>query len=75
MIENKTLVSKQAVYILCDTLQKFKKINGDVFLMTKKYCESIGLEFETNMMSSYVKSLLIEEQDEKLAELCETLKT
>ncbi len=43
--------------------------------MTKKYCEYIGAPFEVNMMSSYVKSLLIEEQDEKLAELCETLKT
>jgi hypothetical protein len=63
MIENKTQVSKEAVYILCDSLQKFKKINGDIFMMTKKYCENIGLNFETNMMSSYVKSLLIEEQD------------
>ena len=27
------------------------------------------------MMSSYVKSLLMEEADEKLSELCETLKT
>jgi len=63
MIENKTQVSKEAVYILCDSLQKFKKINGDIFMMTKKYCENIGLDFETNMMSSYVKSLLIEEQD------------
>lgn len=47
MIQNKTHVSKQAVYVLCDTLQKFKKINGDLFMMTKKYCENIGLDFET----------------------------
>lgn len=43
--------------------------------MTKKYCESIGLPFEVTMMSSYARSLLLDEQDEKLAELCETLKT
>lgn len=75
MIENKILVSREAIYILCDSIQKFKKINGDVFLMTKKYCENIGLPFEVNMMSSYARSLLLDEQDEKLAELCETLKT
>lgn len=43
--------------------------------MTKKYCESIGLPFEVTMMSSYARSLLLDEQDEKLQELCETLKT
>ena len=59
MIECKTKASREAVYTICDTLQKFKKINGDVFGMAKKYCEAIGIEFETNMMSSYVKSLLI----------------
>ena len=75
MIENNTFASKQAVYTLCDTLQKFKKINGDLFMMTKKYCENIGIDFEITMMSSYVRSLLLEEQDEKLAELCETIKT
>ncbi len=75
MIENKTFVSKQAIYTLCDTLQKFKKINGDLFMMTKKYCDSIGIDFEITMMSSYVRSLLLEEQDEKLAELCETIKS
>lgn len=45
MIENKTKISKEAVYILTDSLQKFRKINGDVFMMTKKYCENIGLDF------------------------------
>ncbi len=59
MIENKIQVSREAIYVLCDSLQKFRKINGDIFLMTKKYCENIGILFEVNMMSSYVKSLLI----------------
>lgn len=75
MIENKINISRDAIYTFCDSLQKFKKINGDVFLMTKKYCEAIGLPFEVNMMSSYTRSLLLDEQDEKLAQLCETLKT
>jgi hypothetical protein len=67
MIENKVPISKEAIYIFCDSLQKFKKINNDVFLMTKKYCENISIPFEVNMMSFYARSLLLDEQDEKLA--------
>lgn len=47
---------------MCDTLQKFKKINHDIFLMTKKYCERVGITFEIRMMSTYVRNLLLDEQ-------------
>ena len=39
----------------------------DIFLMTKKYCESVQIPFEIKMLSTYVKNLLFEEEDEKLA--------
>lgn len=45
LIENKIQISRQSIYVFCDSLQKFRKINGDIFLMTKKYCENIGIPF------------------------------
>lgn len=45
MINNKIKVSNQGIYKICDTVQKFRKINSDVFILTKKYCENLKIPF------------------------------
>lgn len=74
MINNGIQISVPSIYKICDSLQKFRKINGDIFLLTKKYCEKLKIPFEIKMMSSYCRSLLLEEDEAKLLELCQVLK-
>jgi hypothetical protein len=37
-INNKIQMPVPSIYKICDALQRFKKINNDVFPLTKKYC-------------------------------------
>ncbi len=45
LINNKIQIPVPSIYKICEALQRFNKINSDVFPLTKKYCESLKIPF------------------------------